>query len=658
MLDDKRRESQSRPLKNRGVHSAPLVTVLLPIVVAAVLCAPCLTLGYLWDDYYFLTGGERGDYAAYFLPSPHAVFYRPVPQGFYFLLLRILDPTDGTFAHVLNLSLLACTIGLCVLLVSELSGRRAGLLSGLLLASYGLAPSLVAWVSCSQDLLATALVLAAFLLRHRGRNMAALVTATLALLCKEPAIAAFPVLVFWDRLVGRPAQRLTSQLGPYLAVALLWAIVHPGIRLLAVRGFQSGASGYVGLEHPERWGRYFVRYLLTLVNLPPPGIPTSWWKDRVEVGLIALLITILGAGFLLRRTPADSAAGSATRTAVIASLFALPTVLLPTFLIRHWAPYFAFLPAVGLAVAIGPFLARCRTVVSLLVLSVFLMLGIRYRGLQPQGEPIWAERVFVDASHAVQVVRANFKTILPAFPRGSQVVTSVSSTGVRGIYSTLIDGQALRVWYREPTLHTVPTLRRLPGAPSEFLVRVTSDLDVIYIDPDSRRIEATTRYAPDLSEIGRPIVNYARALAAAGDVGRALRILQGLARSTSGTNVTYVTRLCAMVLLADGRRIEAESLLTALPPLPRDVAFEAIRPVITEPSASEQLDDAAFEAFGLSSSDPETLRWVMREFGKAGSLAQAAWYAQRMVRIIPLDAEAQGVLHQAAKSEIQPRRVT
>ncbi len=624
----------------------------------AVLCLPCLRLGYFWDDYYFLTFRGMGDYRTYLLPDPHAAFYRPISQGLYFLFLLFADPSGGTLGHVLNLAVLAASVTLLVLLVSRLCGHRAGLLSGLVLATCGLVPGLVAWISCIQDLLAVALVLAALLLRHEGRNIGALACATAAVLCKEPAIAAFPVLVLWDQLVGRPASRPRLHMIGYAAVALMWALIHPGIRLLAAHGFRSGAAGYVGIEHPERWGLYLVRYLMSLANLTPPGLTTSWWDDRLKYGLAALALLVAGFLFLERGVPRERPSNPLAlgRVALIAALLGIPTLLLPTVLIRHWAPYFAYMPAAGLAIYLGPILARRPTPVILVALAAFLLLGIRYRGIRAEGEPVWSERVFAEAANAVRTVRANFQTIFPSFPKGSLVVVSVSSTGVRGIYSTLVEGQALQVWYHDPTLQTVPTLKRVPGAPAEYLVRVTTDLDVISIDPDSRRIRATTTQRPDLTEIGRPIVNYARAVASGGDYDRAVRMVQSLAQAESGANRDYVQRVSAMILLAEGRRDEAMTILATVPALSKEDALWSLKPFLTEASASERLDGAAFEAFGLSSGDPEAIRWVMRLFQREGALAQAAWYAERLRDLVPGDSESMRTIQDAERAGIKPRR--
>src|SRR5688572_26025876 len=232
-------------------------TILLPVLVVVVLSLPCLDLGYFWDDFHFLTLEGEGPVPEHLLPDPQATFYRPIPLGLYFKVLAALDPRHGVLGHVLNLAVLAGVVALLVTLVTRLCGVRAGLYSGLIFASYGHVPSLVAWVSCSQDLFAILFVAAAFLFRHQGKSVAALACATAGLLCKEPAIAAFPVLVLWDWIVGRPAARPRVQLLGYAAVAVAWVLLHPGIHSLVESGFRSGSTGYVGVEHRDRWGIHF-----------------------------------------------------------------------------------------------------------------------------------------------------------------------------------------------------------------------------------------------------------------------------------------------------------------------------------------------------------------------------------------------------------------
>jgi len=632
--------------------------VLLPVLVVLVQNLPCIGLGYFWDDFYFLSFQDHGGFRAHLLPEAQGTFYRPIPLGVYFKILALLDPRNGALGHLLNLVALVGTVVLLVTLVSRLCGPRAGLFSGLLFASYGNVPGLVAWISGSQDLFAMLFVVAAFLLRQRGKDIAALACAGAGVLCKEPAIAAFPVLILWDRILGRQPRRPAFQIVGYGLVALLWAVIHPGIHLLAGRGFKSGATLYVGLEHSERWGLYLWRYLLTLINVPPPGLAAPWWEDRAVYGFAALVILIGGLWFLARQRRLETSPPSCSlaRIGMISALFVIPSLLMPTILVRHWAPYFACLPALGVALFLGPVLARRGLPIATVTLSVFLLLGIWCRGVRADEESVLTERAMVEASQAVRTVRANFQKLFPTLPKGSEVLVSFGTSGIRGIQSALIEGQALRLWHRDPALRTVRTRERVPGAPAEYLVRVTDDLDLIAFDPQTLRVRSATQATVNPAEIHRSVNEYARAIAAGGDTDRAVRIMEGLTRIEPAELGDYNRRLIASMLLAAGRRKEADSTLAGTPPFPRNVALALVFGLMADPSPSEQLDDAAFEAFGLSARDPEILRTLMLGFERNGSLAQAAWFARRVRQLSPGDSSSAEVLTRAAREGITPRR--
>jgi hypothetical protein len=112
-----------------------------------------------------------------------------------------------------------------------------------------------------------------------------------------------------------------------------------------------------------------------------------------------------------------------------------------------------------------------------------------------------------------------------------------------------------------------------------------------------------------------------------------------------------------MMLLAANRRDEAMRLLDQTPAFPQQDALGLVRRLLAEASSSEALDLASFEAFGLSAKDPETLRWMMREFRKEGSLAQAAWWASKVTGLAPTDPEATSVLGEARKAGVAPNRL-
>jgi len=652
MPKNRTRSEEARGRQSSGPRASDGWFLLLPALVAVILSLPCLGLGYLWDDFYFLTSHDA---QAHLLPDSHATFYRPIPLGLYFGALYVLDPSDGRLAHVLNLAGLAGAIVLLTLLVSRLCGRRAGLLSGLLFASYGQVPALVGWISASQDLFAIVFVAAAFYLRHRGRSVPALVCAAAALLCKETALVAFPVLVLWDHLVGRPAKDLVLQIVGCTLILIPWAIVHPGIRQLIAGG--STSIGYVGAQHSERWAPALGRYLMASANLPPWGLSAGWRGDLAGYAFAAVAATVAGLGQWDRHRRGESTeAISLARVGWIGALIALPSLLMPAALVRYAAPHLTCMAALGIAMFFGPLLARQSRLVAVAALAAFVLLGIRSRGVRAEGDWIATEPAMVDASRAIRDVRTNFQTLLPTIPKGSQVVISMGPIG-RGVQMALVDGQALGLWYRDPDLHTAMIRERRADAPSELLVRVTDGLDVLAIDPDRLAIRSALGAEPDLKEYHQPVTNYARAVAAAGNVDRAVRILENLNRIESGDFIAYNRHLIASMLLAAGRRAEAESLLEATAPFPRNVALTLVAQLQADASPSNQLDEAAFEAFGLSSADAETIRWVMRDLQRRGSPTQAAWFALKLKQIAPGDSGAEEVLRQVAQVGARPERL-
>jgi hypothetical protein len=632
----------------------------IPVALAAVLSIPLLGLGYFWDDILFLTGGREGGGPARFLrPEAGEAFYRPVAQGLYFLLLRAVDPANGFIGHALNLVALLTATALLVALVSDLVGRRAGMLAGLVFAASGQIPSLVAWISCSQDLFAISFTLAALWFRNRERQWPAIACIAIAILCKETAAIALPLLALWDRIAGRKTGGWTLRVLPYALLGLLWVMIHPGIHALAGHGFASGATGYVGIEHPGRWGTYFLRYLMTLSNLPPAGFARPWPDDLSAVAMIALAMLMFALiaydGGPMRAVRADRTRAT-DRVAWLGVLIGAPTLLLPTILVRHWAPYFAAFPAVGVALVTGPRLAHRSKTFVIVFLSLFTLLGVWCRGIAAPEEPVWTESVLKDAARATATVRDHFRIVFPHMPPRSQVVLSVGTTGVQGIRGTLLDNQALRVWYGDSSIRAVSTLQRDPGAETELLARVTPDLDVIAIDPSSGGTR-TSGAKPDWYLVGRTLRNYAREVVADGDVEGGIRIMDILSKIEPPEIRSYNRRLVAMMLLAGGRRSDAHALLAVMPGFEPVDARKFVERLLAEASSSESLDAAAFEAFGLRADDPATLRWIVQEMRREKSTGQAAWWAARLARVAPGDPEAAAILKETAAAGIAPNRV-
>ena len=619
---------------------------LLPALVLAVLCASTIRLGYFWDDFFFLTLKGKGDPLLFLIPNSEEPLYRPISQYLYFLFLRLVGDPTGLVGHLANLTILVLSVGLLVSLVSELRGRTAGLMAGLVFATFGCIPSLVAWISCDQDLLAIAFLLAAFLLRHRRKDLAAFACAAGALLSKEPALAAFPVLIYWDHLVGRRPTRTSFHLALYGGLALVWVLVHPGLRKLVLRGFQFGATGYVGMTPLESGGDHLFRYLLTLMNLPATGISTRWPAELTWAGIIALALIASGL-WISQRSRIPEGAGkrvSANRVIWIGLLIAVPTILLPAFLVRHWTTYYASISAIGVATSLGTALAKMRPPFRTAFFLVFVPLGIWCRGIDYGEQVAWTEQSFRTASRATREVEASFKRLHPTLPSRAQILVSATATGIRGIGGILLKGQALRIWYRDPTLVTRRPELYEKGSSADYLVRITSRAAVVAIDADSLRVRWSGSGTPNPFEINRPIRGYARGLAAAGQWDRAVTMLEGLARIEQGMERAYDLRLIAMIRLAEGESAEAQRILDSAAPFSRPVALEIVKKLYTEASSSSALDSSAFQAFGLSTADSEAARYLMRRFWIEGWIPEAVHFARRLDALKPGDPESIYVL--------------
>ncbi len=150
-------------------------------------------------------------------------------------------------------------------------------------------------------------------------------------------------------------------------------------------------------------------------------------------------------------------------------------------------------------------------------------------------------------------------------------------------------------------------------------------------DPDTQEIRAITR-------------TYARGLSASGEAVRAVRILGRLAASDEPALRSYELRLGAMGLRAEGDAAGARRLLAEAPPISRELALEDISKTMAEPTGRAGLDSCAYAAFGLSSSDPATLRALMELFYASLFVPQAVHFARRLQDVAPGDSESAAIL--------------
>jgi hypothetical protein len=640
MLPDPGRTSKL--LRRRG-----LAIAVPPILVAAVLSIPVLRLGYFWDDFVFLARVQSHPIAA-LGPEP-GVFYRPLPRVLYFWPLAGLGSSGAIVAHLANLLLLAVSIYLLVSLARDMGGDRAGALAGLLFAGLGPVACLVAWASASQDLFAILFSLAALFLRSRGRILESGIAVAAALLSKETAVCVIPALVLWDWIVGRKPARIGAGMLAFGGIGLAWALLHPGIRALASRGFAREARAYVGFANLAVSEFHARRYLLALVNAPGAvwGTRTTdgWSAGPWAITGTAIAIALAGLFLLPRRESPEPPWPrlSLPRATLLAALLTLPALALPALMIQRWAAYFVCMPALGLALLFGLALARAPLGLAMGAVAAYVALGFWSRQIDTPSADALTERSFVDASRAIGEVEHGFRTLRPVFPRDSQALVSVAASGLLGIDGTMHDGQALETFYRDPTLRTLRPERRLPRPRAEFLYRITGTRDVVEIDPDRGTFRSSGAH-PDSEEVRAITRTYTRGIAASGEPDRAARILGRLAAGDEPALRSYDLRLAAMGLMSQGNAPGAKRLLEEAPPITRDYALYCVSKVLSEPTGNDGLDSCAYAAFGVSTSDPEALRALMELYYASQFVPQAIHFARRLQELAPGDSESAAIL--------------
>lgn len=628
-----------RSLLGRFVGSRAYVG---PVIVAAVLIAPCIGITYLWDDYDFLNNAAKFR-TTDLLPSASRAaepFYRPISRGLYFALLDTLGPAGELVGHILNAATFLLIIALLVRLAERLRGYRSGIVAGVAFAGLGIAPLLVCWTSGSQDLIAIALLLTAIHLHLSGRLMAGALCASLGILSKETVVVLVPAIALSRFILFRDRSGLGPTIGIYGALIAIWLLIHPGIHRLIHNGLRTGLTGYVGIEHPERWPMFFGKYLLLLLNCAPgaPSLP-------LVLFLLPTLILAAAVAYAVTRRGVQQSAAvepvSASRLTVWALLLSVPPLLLTSTFLRGWAPYYATFSGVGWALLVSVVADRIRPSLLALALAGFVLLGAWPRTVRLEPDTI-SEHNLRATSIAISQVRENLHRVRPTLPRGAQVLLSAQVAGPTGLYTHFYTLQALRVWYRDPELTTTRPDWRNPRLSGDILLWVNNNLDAFEVDLSSLTPRGTGAHIPP-EEFLRTIRYYARGLAANGETNQALRVLLSVDEPDK-SSWALDRRLAAMFLFYAGRDAEAKQLLHYVPRIGRDNALEIIARLLTDPPPGASWDAATTRAFDVDLNDPASCRYLMRHFAALDRRADATRFATRLLSLVPDDAEAKAKL--------------
>jgi tetratricopeptide (TPR) repeat protein len=442
--------------------AAALLAALLLLLHGRYLAWPFVS-----DDFVFLDASRHpGQLFSTF--HQYSNYFRPVGRELFFFVGHLLAGNHPLAYHVFNYTVLLGILLLVVALAHRLAGPRVALLAGTayaLLYSHRLA---LAWVSCSQDLLAALFAMLSVHALLSGRRWSAGISFLVAMLAKE-SVAALPLVVaLWSAIeapAGSPARgRAAAGLrasAPLWVAAGAWAVIVLAARLafhawakvgdtpladvtLSVgalwEGLRSALLSYVALEQP--WGA--IAHVFTSARLP--------WLALAAALAVILALVLSSRRFALAANPR----GAPDRLLALGALWALLGAVPIALAGHHYSAYYITFSGVGFALLAGRLLARVAPALAFAALAVSAVVGeaanrvelFNFERMAPQAGVSFItmtrfeyELGFLDSLHVAM------ERDPPA--RGSALYLSHAPH-----YTTFVtaNGCAPRVWYEDGTL--------------------------------------------------------------------------------------------------------------------------------------------------------------------------------------------------------------
>jgi tetratricopeptide (TPR) repeat protein len=444
---------------------------------------------FISDDYVFLSDTWRGSWKNLFGAfNTVQNYFRPLGREIYFFVLSLVGGNDPRVFRFFNLAVLVAMIGMVIALGWRFGGPRAGVLAG---AVYTLLyPHRVemAWVSCSQDLIATLLALVATFAHLARRHWLAAVSFFLALFAKE-SVAPLPlILAAWEawplgpgapsRLAAGAWSAMKKTLPFWLATAA-WAVVVFAVRLW--RGAWAPGSSVPVADVTLRLDHFWEGLrsaLLTYVYVDQPWVYLREAMGRIQVpwAAIALLAIAATVALMLTRT----SGGEETSTGRGMRLGALWAIIgtLPVALVgHHFSAYYVCFSAVGFALVAGLLLMRAPRIAVVGVFALAATLNVVANAVEsfrlrsneddlPGVSYVTIARLGYEARY-LDSLHSAMKRDPP--PRGA--VVYLSHAPHRASFATAGD-RAPRIWFQDPALELTYIGQYRPGAetrPRRFL---------------------------------------------------------------------------------------------------------------------------------------------------------------------------------------------
>lgn len=320
-------------------------------------------------------------------------YYRPLMHVFHYTIYRMFGPQPGWF-HLFCLLLHAGVSLLVVAVVRRLSGRHGvAVLAGLLFALHPIHSEVLAWISCSPELLSSLFSLLTILLYLRaveaqGLRRALLALATgisllLAQLSKEIGVMLPAVIVSYELLKRRrgPWQQLKERWPEYAALTVV-TLVYLAMRVRALGGLVPVRQQTSLPLADHLWTSLALLYRYLAVTLWPMELnffryyrpQHGPWEPLVLAGFVSLL-ALVALGLWLYRRRAPEVLGLPLYLLPLLPVFQLPYIFTGLLMVERAAYLpsvgFCWLAAAGLMKLRDRFGARPAALLAALVLVAY-----------------------------------------------------------------------------------------------------------------------------------------------------------------------------------------------------------------------------------------------------------------------------------------------
>lgn len=415
-----------------------------------VLCAygSAIPAPFIGDDYVFLDEVWGASFAELWSRS-HTAFgwYRPWSRELHFWVLQGVAGAEPAAFRVASMLLWVGALVAYSAAVQRLADRRTAVLSTAGVAVTALWGAPLLWISGGQDLWMVLFVMLSLLAHVAGRRALAHVAYLGALLSKETA-AVLPLLwVAYDVLVLRLRPLVVlRRAAPGLLLSVAWFFLHP---TLLDRMLHPGAHTAGIQPRPALW-IVMVSAVGTTLNANRSlsafdPVAFKLWATLASTAALVLLVRAGGgrsATADLDRAPAD-----VRRLVMFGAAWAL-VGWLPLFLPSiGWQSYYGCIGVCGAWLAYGALLSSRPRLAAALVLALGLVRGVSAASRSWDWGSEWYQQ---RAGNLLQVIQAQLRSHVPRMPPHSRIYFGSIPNNIG-----LIAGQspAIRVWYRDPTLH-------------------------------------------------------------------------------------------------------------------------------------------------------------------------------------------------------------